>query len=139
MFTHSVEYALRAVVHLASVAPASRTTQQLAEATRVPQPYLAKLLHRLVQAGLVWARRGSNGGVSLAQQPADVTVLQVINAVSPIRRISLGAETATGRDAVCCPIHERINAILALAEEGFASVTLAEAATASRGPVPCPR
>ena len=35
MFSKTVEYALRAVVHLAYEAPHARTTEQIAEATRV--------------------------------------------------------------------------------------------------------
>ena len=43
MFSQTVEYALRAVVFLADQAPAARTTDQIATATHVPKPYLAKL------------------------------------------------------------------------------------------------
>ncbi len=35
MFSKSVEYALRAVAHLAYKAPDAQTTEQIAEATRV--------------------------------------------------------------------------------------------------------
>ncbi|MCI0704245.1 MAG: Rrf2 family transcriptional regulator, partial [Planctomycetia bacterium] len=44
MFSQTVEYALRAVIHLAHEAPAARTTAQIAEATRVPKDYLSKIL-----------------------------------------------------------------------------------------------
>ena len=53
MFSQTVEYALRAVVDLASTAPKAKTTQEIAKATRVPQAYLAKVLQNLVQAGVV--------------------------------------------------------------------------------------
>ncbi len=51
VFSQTVEYALRAVVHLASEAPADRMTAQIAEATHVPRAYLSKVLQRLGTAG----------------------------------------------------------------------------------------
>ena len=44
MISQTVEYALRAVVYLASKAPMTQTTDQVAEATRVPRAYLSKVL-----------------------------------------------------------------------------------------------
>ena len=53
MFSQTVEYALRAVVHLADQAPASRTTDQIATATLVPKAYLSKVLQGLCHANIV--------------------------------------------------------------------------------------
>jgi DNA-binding IscR family transcriptional regulator len=45
MFSKTVEYALRAVAHLAYESPSPRTTEQIAEATRVESAtYLSKVL-----------------------------------------------------------------------------------------------
>ena len=44
MFSQKVEYALRAVVCLASDARAARTVEQVAHVTKVPAPYLAKVV-----------------------------------------------------------------------------------------------
>src|SRR5947207_10536821 len=87
MFSQTVEYALRAVVYLAQQAPAARTTEQIAAATRVPQAYLAKVLQSLCHADLVRSQRGIGGGMSLRKEPAKLTILEVVNAVDPIRRI----------------------------------------------------
>ena len=67
MFSQTVEYALRAVVHLADQAPAARTTDQIAAATLVPKAYLSKVLQRLERAGLVHSQRGVGGGMTLAK------------------------------------------------------------------------
>ena len=56
VFSQTVEYALRAVVHLASEAPAARTTDQIATATRVPRAYLSKVLQGLARGGVVHGR-----------------------------------------------------------------------------------
>src|SRR6266540_5219257 len=87
MFSQTVEYALRAVVHLASKAPNGQTTEEIAKATKVPQAYLSKVLQSLVQAGVVKSQRGIGGGMSLVKKPSELTILEVVNAVDPIKRI----------------------------------------------------
>src|SRR5271165_4715877 len=54
MFSQTVEYALRAVLHLADHSPPPRTTDQIAAATLVPKAYLSKVLQGLCHA---WLRR----------------------------------------------------------------------------------
>ena len=82
MFSQTVEYALRAVAFLAGQAPAARTTDQIAAATRVPKPYLSKVLQQLVREGVVRSQRGVGGGMSLVKAPAELTILEVVNAVA---------------------------------------------------------
>ena len=62
MISQTVEYALRAMVHLAREAPGARTTDQVARTTRVPRAYLSKVLQSLRRAGLVRSQRGIGGG-----------------------------------------------------------------------------
>jgi len=126
MFSQTVEYALRAVVHLASQAPKAQTTEEIARATKVPQAYLSKVLQCLVQAGVVKSQRGIGGGMSLLKPPADLTILEVVNAVDPIRRIStcpLGLSTHGVR---LCPLHRRVDNALAMVEDAFRNTTLKE-------------
>ena len=126
MFSQTVEYALRAVVHLADGAPAARTTDQIAAATRVPKPYLSKVLQGLVRAGIVTSQRGIGGGIALVKAPAELTVLEVVDAVEPIGRIRecpLGLEAHGVR---LCPLHRRLDDALATVEEAFRRTTLAE-------------
>ncbi|HTK74878.1 MAG TPA: Rrf2 family transcriptional regulator [Gemmataceae bacterium] len=126
MFSQTVEYALRAVVHLAHEAPSSRTTEQIAKATRVPKAYLSKVLQSLNQAGLVHSQRGVGGGVTLAKSPAELTILEVVNAVEPIRRITTCPLGLAGHGVRLCPLHRRVDDALAKVEEAFGNSTLAE-------------
>jgi Rrf2 family protein len=137
MLSQSVEYALRAMVHLVSVAPSPRTTEQLASAVQVPQAYLAKLMHRLVQTGVIRSQRGIGGGFSLALPPEEVTILMVVNAVAPIRRINLCPLPRQGHGVRLCPLHERLDRALALVEEVFATTTLADVLTEPGRNPPC--
>jgi Rrf2 family transcriptional regulator, nitric oxide-sensitive transcriptional repressor len=125
MFSQTVEYALRAAVFLATRAEPA-TTEEVAERTLVPAAYLAKILQGLARAGLVKSQRGVGGGVTLARDPAKLTILEVVNAVEPIKRIRvcpLGISTHGSR---LCPLHRKVDNALAMVEEAFGSTTLAD-------------
>jgi Rrf2 family transcriptional regulator, nitric oxide-sensitive transcriptional repressor len=127
MFSKTVEYALRAVCHLAYEAPNARTTEQIADATRVESStYLSKVLQELVRKGVVKSQRGVGGGITLAKPAEELTILEVVNAVEPIERIKscpLGLKTHGVR---LCPLHRRLDDALATVEAAFAKTTLAE-------------
>ena len=126
MFSQTVEYALRAVVHLASNAPHAQTTEQIAKATRVPQAYLSKVLQGLVQGGLVKSQRGIGGGMSLVKTPANLTILEVVNAVDPIQRINTCPLDLAAHGVRLCPLHRRVDNALAMVEDAFRKTTLQE-------------
>ena len=126
MLSQTVEYALRAVLYLAGQAPSARTTDQIAEATRVPKAYLSKVLQGLVRAGVVHSQRGIGGGMALVKSPGELTILEVVNAVDPVGRIRecpLGLEA---HGAHLCPLHRRLDDAMAAVEEAFRASTLAE-------------
>jgi Rrf2 family nitric oxide-sensitive transcriptional repressor len=126
MLSQTVEYALRAVVHLASEAPRARTTEQIAEVTHVPRAYLSKVLQSLSRAGIVQSQRGIGGGMSLAKPASDLTILEVVNAVEPIQRIRTCPLGLESHGVHLCPLHKRLDNALAMVENAFASTTLAE-------------
>ncbi|MSU76892.1 MAG: Rrf2 family transcriptional regulator [Gemmataceae bacterium] len=126
MFSQTVEYALRAVVHLANNAPAGQTTEEIAKATRVPQAYLSKVLQNLVQTGIVRSQRGIGGGMSLVKSPAELTILEVVNAVDPILRIRTCPLDLASHGVRLCPLHRRVDNALAMVEDAFKSTTLQE-------------
>ncbi len=126
MFSQTVEYALRAVVHLAEHAPSPRTTDQIATATLVPKAYLSKVLQGLCHARIVLSRRGLGGGMALTKSPADLTILEVVNAMEPIVRIQECPLGLTAHGVHLCPLHKRMDSALAMVEDAFRQTTLAE-------------
>lgn len=126
MFSQTVEYALRAAVFLAQDAPEPRTTRQIAKVTRVPLAYLSKVLQGLSRAGIVQSQRGIGGGVRLSRDPADLTILEVVQAVDPIRRIATCPLKLAAHGARLCPLHRRLDDALASIETAFESTTLAD-------------
>jgi Rrf2 family protein len=126
VFTQTVEYALRAVVHLASKAPSAQTTDQIARATLVPRAYLSKVLQSLAKSGLVQSHRGLGGGITLAKPADTVTILEVVNAVEPVKRIRTCPLGLAAHGVNLCPLHRRMDEALATIEKALGGTTLAE-------------
>lgn len=125
MISRTAEYALRAAVCLADHAGQPLTTAQISEATQVPVDYLAKVMRTLGRAKLVNARRGLNGGFTLAGNAKAVSVLNVINAVDPLERIQICPLGIEGHTKLC-PLHRRLDDAIAMVEKVFAESTVAE-------------
>ena len=126
VLSQTVEYALRAVVHLSSVAPQPQTTDQIATTTLVPKAYLSKVLQALVRGGIVHSQRGGAGGMTLVKPPAKLSILDVVNAVEPIQRIKTCPLGLKAHGHRLCPLHRRMDNALASMEKAFAGTTLAE-------------
>jgi Rrf2 family protein len=126
MFSQTVEYALRAVVHLADQSPSPRTTEQIALATLVPKAYLSKVLQGLCHAKIVQSKRGLGGGMVLTKSPADLTIFEIVNAVEPIGRIRQCPLGLTSHGVRLCPLHRRLDNASAMVEKSIQGATLAE-------------
>lgn len=80
--TRQADYAVRAVLHLAQTKQGGRTaTSTVAKEQRIPPSFLAKIISQLSVAGLLHTSRGARGGVTLAREPKDITVLEVVEAI----------------------------------------------------------
>jgi Rrf2 family protein len=92
----------------------------------VPPSYLAKVLQALVRGGILRSTRGLHGGFELADDPSAVNLLDVVNAVSPIRRIDSCPLDLENHSSQLCPLHKRLDHAMSLVEMAFRSTTLAE-------------
>ena len=126
MFSQTTEYALRAISLLAEQHPKPLKTSHIAEATRVPKAYLVKVLQLLAKEGIVEARRGIGGGIALGRELDEITILDVINAVDPIQRITQCPIGLAAHGVRLCPMHSRLDAALEAIEDIFRETTLAE-------------
>ncbi len=80
--TKQADYALRAIVFLAQIGKDEKaSTSKIAKAQKIPPSFLAKIISQLSIAGLIHTSRGARGGVSLAKEPEDISVLDVIQAI----------------------------------------------------------
>ncbi|MBT8337890.1 MAG: Rrf2 family transcriptional regulator, partial [Gemmatimonadetes bacterium] len=92
----------------------------------VPPTYLAKVLHRLAQEGVLRSSRGARGGYRLAGEPSEVTVAAVVapfQEMRPSRICLLGGPCDLENP---CSAHERREAWSSLALQMLESTTLAD-------------
>lgn len=123
MISKTAEYALRAVACMASSPDRPLSADHLAEQTQVPRRYLSRVLQDLCASGMIQSRPGPGGGYELSMQPEKISILDIINTVEPIARITscpLGLKTHTK----LCPLHAELDRAYAATEKAFAKVTI---------------
>src|SRR5262245_55276238 len=85
--TRASSYALHAVVFMAAQKlnrPVA--SHQIAKARGIPERFLLTVLKPLVSERVLISIKGPNGGYRLAKSPADITMLDILEAVDgPIR------------------------------------------------------
>src|SRR6478736_8897171 len=80
--TKKADYGLMAMKHLAEHADLGAcSAKDVADAYRIPQEALAKILQRLVKAGLLHSQHGTNGGYTLARDSGRISAFEVIRAI----------------------------------------------------------
>jgi len=85
--SRKIDYGLRAMIFLASVAEGSVIPfREIARAMHIPEDFLAKILKTLVDGSLVLSARGSHGGYQLARPSGEISFLEIIEAIEgPVR------------------------------------------------------
>jgi len=107
--TRQADYALRAVLYLSRLEANQRaSTSQIAEEQSIPPSFLAKIISQLSVAGLITTSRGARGGVALARNPAEISLLEVVEAIDgPIMLNECTLNPATckfSKDCVLRPV-----------------------------------
>lgn len=103
LFSVSTRYALLALASLPEDGT-YRMARGLAEGLAIPFYYLAKILKRLRQVGILESLTGPSGGFRLARPPAGITLQEVVTAFEGDTGLSLcplGRRNC--RDATPCP------------------------------------
>lgn len=131
MLSQTSEYALRAIVYLADHHGEAQTGEQIGVTTKVPVGYLAKIMQGLVKSGLVVSQRGLHGGFTLLRSPKDLTILDVVQAVDPIVRITSCPLNLPNHGNDLCPLHRRLDNAMGAVETAFSRTTISQLLTES--------
>lgn len=103
--TAAADYAIRAMIHIACVpegAPAMGN--DVARMQGIPASFMAKILRRLVRAGLLRSSRGAHGGFFLARSATEVNLLDVVEAIEgPLTLTTCSNEPGGCQWAPDCP------------------------------------
>lgn len=143
MLSTTAEYALRIMILLAESAgnpdtqDQSLTSEQIAVLTNVPADYAVKVLQWLGRAHLVHGRRGRGGGFRIACDPATTTMLDVVNVIDPMKRITTCPIGRSSHGSALCPLHQRLDEIMALLEDSLRSLTLQSVVDGADGAMLC--
>jgi len=134
-------YGLRALLHMTS-APGCNTftAEELAKAAETTTDFMHKILQSLRDAGIVSTKRGPRGGFRLARSPAEIPLLEVVEAVQgslAVNRCVLGLDIC--HRAADCPLRPTWLAIQREMERALAETTLADVAcNGVAASIPCP-
>jgi Rrf2 family transcriptional regulator, iron-sulfur cluster assembly transcription factor len=80
--TRGADYGMRGMIYLAQLPPGEvALVKDVANEQNVPESYLAKIFQDLSRSGLMVSHRGAKGGFSLARDPADISLRQIIEAI----------------------------------------------------------
>ncbi|HET9060591.1 MAG TPA: Rrf2 family transcriptional regulator, partial [Acidimicrobiales bacterium] len=125
------DYVMRAAICLARAFAegSSRKIREVVDATDVPRSFASQILADLVRAGIATSKAGRDGGYRLARPPAQVTVLEVVEAAEgPLRfdRCALGDGPCRWQDV--CPLHETWSEVAMALRQLLASTSLEEVA-----------
>ena len=126
LFSEAAEYGMRAVIWLADHPGQLWTVREIAEGTKSKAGYLVRVLQLLARAQIVTAQRGAGGGIALSIAPADLSILDVLNAVDPMARITTCPLGLAEHGAKLCSLHRRLDEAAARIETNFAKVSVAD-------------
>lgn len=80
--TRAADYAVRAMMHVGSL-PEGRIAlkDDIAQAQHIPPSFMAKILRKLVNTGLLRSSRGVNGGFGLSRAAAEISLLDIVEGI----------------------------------------------------------
>ncbi len=126
--TKKADYGLMAMKHLAEHGERGAcSAKDVADAYGIPQEALAKILQRLVKAGLLHSQHGTNGGYTLARDPGMISAFEVIRAIDgPLFITSCVTVRGECDQSDRCSIREPLRRVSHGIEELLRSITILE-------------
>ena len=127
------DYALMAVPHLAlKSGPLSASAREIAEQYDIPIELMAKVLQRLVRAGLLISTQGTRGGYTLSRPSERISVADVIQAIDgPFTVTACSSEKNDCEQYSKCSIRDPLWQIRERIAATLGTVTIAEMAAES--------
>lgn len=119
-FTKAEEYGMLGVIYLAeknfsTVTPLS----EISEAQEIPEKFLAKIFQSLSKSGIVRSHRGVRGGFTLAKDPGQVTVKDVLESIQgPYHLLKCVHDTEACNKSDLCALRD----LLIIAEDKMVQV-----------------
>lgn len=106
--TNTTDYAIRIVCYLA-IQEKKVTTAKLASELKIPESYIPKITKRLKNAEIISASEGTSGGYTLAKNPQNLSLFDVISCIESTMAINrcLEKDGFCSRNYTdCCKVHK---------------------------------
>ena len=82
IYSRSAEYAVRAFIHMATLAPGEYAmVKNIAAEAGIPTPFLAKILQEQARDGFLRSSKGPRGGFRLSLPPEEISLRRIVDAV----------------------------------------------------------
>lgn len=125
LLNKNTDYAVRALLHLASQGDTFTSSSDIAAGQDIPLPYVRRILQELVRSGYLGSKEGASGGVKLIKDPADITVSEMLRLFQGDIQIS----ACMFRKKICsqratCALKKRINEIEQKLVDEFNTITI---------------
>jgi FeS assembly SUF system regulator len=125
--TKKADYGLIAVKHLAECGQGACSAKDIAEAYGMPQEALAKILQRLVKAGLLQSQHGTNGGYILARDARTITAFEVIKSIDgPLLITSCTTQHGDCEQSSRCTVREPLRKVNESIQDVLSRITIAD-------------
>lgn len=122
----TTDYAIRVLLCLGT-ADGPMGSAELSRRAKVPQTYLASIMSKLKQAGLIASRRGQVGGYALVKPPSEVSLWDVIAVMerAPQLMCCISADYDCPFSSPSqCPVRAELDAAQKSLEHIFQGITL---------------
>jgi Rrf2 family protein len=130
-----VDYALRALVTLASADPEPRTAEELANEQGLPVRFLRTILDDLRRSRMVTSQRGTEGGYRLARPASAITIGEVLRRLDgPLAEVRGMRPESAGYEGSASHLQQVWVAVRACIRDVLDEVTVAEVADGSLTP-----
>ena len=130
IFSHSTEYAIRAVTFLAQQPVGTLLgAREISRAEKIPMPFLWKILQRLARQRIVRSFKGLHGGYELARPADQITIQAMLDATDgehDAGRCVLGLSQCD--ESAPCPLHDQWKEIRGQITNLLAQTTVADLA-----------
>ena len=124
------DYGIVVMAHLAECRDDdSHNARELAEDTQLPAPVVSKILKSLTRAGLLVSQRGSKGGYSLARNPDEIPVVEMITALEgPVGITECTIQPGACAQESSCQVRDPWHRINGAVHAALEKITLADLA-----------
>lgn len=109
IFSKKCEIALQAVLFLSTEKTGHLfNAGEVAAQVRQPKEFVSKMLQLLTPSGIVGSKKGKNGGFYLARQPANIRLIEIVEAIDGLDVFNscvLGFPDCSTSEP--CPVHDK--------------------------------